>query len=997
MDAATAPESHVDRERLEARKRLDETIRPYVDKKTSYESSKESKSRPSESDLNADESETPDDEPALDDTQDLDVATILPASKSPQIAGATETFRFDELTPVSVFEDYLTDVQLMTYDEAFHRTSQITNVMLEYQAEWDRIDKECRDHEEAEKLKSMTAAEKEKALADEKQEEEDLILVSLEYTFREELKFSRKPWIEDFSAQFLEDNPDGQPTLDRLNKLRDASFFKGFKKRQRALQENRPEQLIDKPLPDPKQTKEERDLEARKRRHLTDSITFDDQLQADAYGFTYLASDLARGNQLFLPKVRVASLPKGLKAGSRPNRNATKGSMVESAENSEVPSGDEELPQKRARGKPRNFDVEQGASSAAESSRGTGSSKTYIGEDGKKRYVGSGKISGRPPVSTAGKGGAKVPKKSKLDQMSLAQQGERSDDNDDEEDQDGDADLDGDLSNGQVLLPGQEDELLASAADLATMVAIPAKKRGGGRPRNNKQLIQSEELPDASKSPRKPKGKGPLRSKKVDTFVLAGEDELEEAPENATFGKIKLGRKKRTREDDIAESADRNIDFNSKRVKIENRSIHLKIKPNGNGTTGLGERGDFGGIPMASIEPHVQSTQSSRPTTSSSKPTTTSKPTSRPGSPGISVPRVTAPGRASQPASRAISKPPTYTANLNGKRSYGLEYEAGTGGYIYDSYADDGVPASKHAKSATFQPGNFYGTLQQPHTNGDVQIGDNNIAAIPKVVKKRAPAKRKRAADGDEGLTTADGTNNNTDAEGGPNKKSKKSREKTAAEKESQSAAMKQKWADPNGKMRQGIDRRKRRDIRKGIEKTRTDAGGAPDPNVIYKSDEEGFEYAKWGETAPPPRPLGPPAGSTPTQTPDLPTPAEDGEFGNPIDNEPEDEFAVESPKHSSRPKTFSTDAATISTATGFGRQPQPSRRDNPFGGDGAADEDFDVEPPHRPAPLLAQKPKSAYEEFQTITSPGYHLEKRVSKPTFGYGGHNTSEEEEEY
>lgn len=1025
MDAEVAPNAHEERkerERLEAHRRLDESIRAYVDKKTSYENSKESKSRPSEPTPEADEPETPDDEPAVDDAQDLDDAVNLPASKSPQIAGATGSFKFDELTPVNVFEEYLSDVQSMTYEELHHRTSKVTSVMLEYQAAWDKVEKECRDHEEAEKLKSLTTAEKEKAIADEKQEEEDLMLVSLEYTYRDELKFSRKPWVEDFSTQFLEDNPDGQLILDRLNKLRDASFFKGFKKRQRALQENRPEQLIDKPLPDPKQTKEERDLEARKRRHLTDAITFDDQLQADAYGFTYLASDLARGNQLLLPKIRVASLPKNLKAGSRPNRNATKGSMVESAENSDVPSGEDELPQKRNRGKPKNFDADNGASSAAESSRGTGSSKTYIGEDGKKRYVGSGKISGRPPVSV-GKAG-KVPKKSKLDQVfSLPKQGGQSNDNEDEEEQDND----GDSSNGQVLPPGQEDEL-QNAAALVTHAASPVenRKRGGGRPRGNKQLVQLDELLDTSKSPRKPKSKGPLR-KKVDPLVLAEEDELEGAPINSTQGPAKLSRKKRARDDDIAEPADYNTEPNTKGVKNENKTNKLKMKQNVNGTIELGEQINADGeVPVDSIEPHIQSTQSSRPTTSSSKPTTTSKPTSRPVSRGVSVPRGTASGRGSRggsrPASPAISKPPTSTANINGKRFHDdVEVEAYPRG-LYDINVDDGGHASKKSKTATVEPGTFYGTLQQPPSypppsylptsypppsypppsyppppNGDLQTGGNNGAGLQKVAKKRAPAKRKRAIDGEEGLTTADGTNNNTDAEGGPNKKSKKSREKTAAEKESQSAAMKAKWADPKGKMRQGIDRRKRRDIRKGIEKARTDGGGPVDEHVIYKSDEEGFSYAKWGETTPPPPPPDQPADSTPTQTPDLPTPVADEEFDGPIRDEPEDEFAVESPKNSNKSKTFSTDATPISTAPGYGRQLKPSRGVNRFGGDGAADEDFDLEPPRRPPPLLAQKPRSAYEEFQTITSPGYHLEKRVSKPTFGYGGHNTSEEEEEY
>ena len=1018
-------------EEISARRLIDEKVRAYVDAKSKfvyYETAKEPKSKSSPALPNPSELEESAAEPATDETRDLDDVSLPSSSKELESAGK---YPFPEMTPLAVFEEYLGDAFNLDPIELYHRTSRVTESMISLQEEWTEIDKICRDHEDAMRLKSMTAAEKEKAIADEKQEEEDATLCFLEAKYSDELRLSRKPWIDGFSVQFLEENPDGQTTLDQLNKLRDSAFYKGFKKRQRALQDNRPEQLVDKPLPDPKQSKEERDLEARKRRHLTDRITFDDMMQADAYGFSYNASDLSRGNQIALPKLRIVSLPRAMKAGTRPPRGATKGSVVESGENSEAVS-EEELPQKRSRAKPRKLEEDaNGASSAAESSRGTGSNKTFVDGDGVRRYFGSGKVSGRP--ATTGKSSKSVPK-SKLHQMSLAasEQNDQPNGIENEDQSEGD----GELLDGQFLGSDQEDELHLAAESLVNQTSTTDKRKRGGRP---KKQIPSVPQNDVSEAAPKPKGKGG-RKKKVDSATQEAEQtELGDLPAKVANPKGKPGRKKRARDDDATADLENFDEPTLKKIKSE-----AAKKPT-NATRKTHDDNFDGEDPLASIEnPH--STQSSRPTTSSSKPTTTSKPTSR---------------AVSRAASRAALDHPAPAASVNGKRardgiddgSTGTGNIAGTS--TYNSGVDVGAPARKKAKTAiTTAKVKMNGHLTQIITNGGAPENGDEDVVIPKAAKKRASAKRKHE-DGAEGtsgaVNTANATNNNSGAEDGDpaSKKSKRSREKTEAEKKSQSDAMRKKWSDPQGKMRLGIERRKRREARKTLEKNR--AGNGPiNPNVVYKSDDEGFSYVYWGET--PPAPAPPPGFSVPAPQQGFQQIQQQGLQGQVNGNTAKDEnieegvlevdvgdagFAVETPGF--RPITFTTSAPNTTragrqpkpsrnteqyaedddedgefavespetariasssaiplTTTRSGRKSKPSRKVGQFGGDGAGDES-DVEEPHRPTSLQLHRSESAYDEFQKLTSPGHQgLGKRISKPLFQMNYGTTSEEDED-
>lgn len=390
------------------------------------------------------EASSADDAPPVDTAVDSD--SPIPTS-APSLQQVEESlvgkYPYHEFTPTENFEAYLTGAPEMSLNDLLHRTAVIQQVLQTYQNEWVDVDKQIYEWEEADKSKAKLLAEEQKAQADIDQAEDDARMMELSTEYKSYLSMSRREWNETFTKQYehqyeeMDEDEEAQAraTLVLLNRLRDPFYMKGFHRRQKAVQSQKwDDKLVEKPEAESKQTKEERDLDERKRKFLTDRITFDDMLRADAYGYTYNAMDLSRGDQR-LPNLRVVAKNKVVKRNGkeadldidleapRPKR-ARKGIVTESGDNSEAASATEEespLPEKR-RGRGQNLKLnEVNASltaSAEPAKRGAGKGD----DNGPQRRVNGQKSTGRTRNASGAPAKTRVraPAKSKLDQMSRA-------------------------------------------------------------------------------------------------------------------------------------------------------------------------------------------------------------------------------------------------------------------------------------------------------------------------------------------------------------------------------------------------------------------------------------------------------------------------------------------------------------------------------------------------------------------------------------------------
>lgn len=564
-------------EEPDERTKLALTVRPYLDRDNEfeyYDHVRGAKGKAVASQRASEEPESEDPKVSEDLQEPEDVSSKDKPKDTKNAKPSKERFPFPKFTPIENFENYFTDCMDMPYEELYHRTSVVTQTLLEYQREWDAIDKEIYDHEMFMKSEAMKTADLAKVVQAEKQAEEDVQLVVLQEEYEKEIILSRRVF-EDWAENFATENPDKLEVLELLKKLRDTTFMKAFQKRQKAKksQEVPVKSLIDKHIPEIKKTKDEIELEKRKRKRLLDAITFDDMNQADAYAFTWTASDLNRGRQP-LPNHRVVPRPRGLTFGRRTTtRTRNKPAAYETEEQSETPTSDEEkpLPAKRSRAPPKKLfdDMAPVLKPRAAPFSGNGTPPPV-------RTFPSGKRVGRPPT------------KSKLQESFRAPSQTPTFAN-------------GESSNARELAPKEEAALHDAAESLVnqTVSGAPAVKRKhpGGRPKKvvaetSNIATPAEPAEDVVPPPPKPKGKGgrPRKHPRPEPVAPQSEDEAEiEQPP-----KKKRGRR-RVKKEPVAHDAP---------IELGEQNGVLESTEQGDGTA-------------------PTSADSSRPTTSSSNATQT--------------------------------------------------------------------------------------------------------------------------------------------------------------------------------------------------------------------------------------------------------------------------------------------------------------------------------------------------------------------------------------
>lgn len=297
---------------------------------------------------------------------------------------------FPKFTPFDDFGDYLVNAEDISYEELYDRASHVASVLVDYQKEWDNIDKEIYRHESLLKAQAKKAAEIAKAAEEEKSKVEDQIYLEIAQDYRDQLKFSRVDW-EQYLDSFGNDAK-SVDTVERLRSLRLPNFLSSVHKRQKG-REQEPNKLVDRPLMAERITKEELAMDKRKRGRLIDQITFEDMKQADVYGFNYSSQPHHVGNQP-QPTLNGKSKTKGDvsdEGRSRSQRNKAQ-KNYDPDKSASPETENEELPAKRAR-KPRmNLDM------ALESQhRGRNASR---GGTPAVRTFPSGKRVGRPPTKS---------------------------------------------------------------------------------------------------------------------------------------------------------------------------------------------------------------------------------------------------------------------------------------------------------------------------------------------------------------------------------------------------------------------------------------------------------------------------------------------------------------------------------------------------------------------------------------------------------------------
>ncbi|RDL32939.1 uncharacterized protein BP5553_08378 [Venustampulla echinocandica] len=315
------------------------------------------------------------------------------ASSSEEKSEAPNRFPFPKFTPIEDFEQFLAAPEDMPYEVLYLRTDGVASVMADYQKEWDVIGKEIYAHESYVKAQAKDLAEQAKELEEEKAKVEDQKYLQIAEDFKAQLRLSRSDW-DKFLEAFEKDHPKETDLLERLRSLRLPNFLAGVNKRQKA-REPEPIKLADRPLTAERVTKEELNMDKRKRGRLIDPITFDDMKHADAYGFNYSSQPHHVGNQpqpTFKGDVKTRGEAED-EGRSRSRRN--KAQKNYDADKSVTPETEsDELPPKRIR-KPRinpdvPVEVQPRPKTAPPSRSATPAVRTFP----------SGKRIGRPPTKS---------------------------------------------------------------------------------------------------------------------------------------------------------------------------------------------------------------------------------------------------------------------------------------------------------------------------------------------------------------------------------------------------------------------------------------------------------------------------------------------------------------------------------------------------------------------------------------------------------------------
>jgi hypothetical protein len=432
-----------------------------------------------------------------------------------QIAGDAEdkpekvVFKFKKFTPITAFEDFLKDAENMSYEELYHRTSVISDVLMQYQNEYDDVGRKLNNYESRKAFEKQIADEKKKAKEDQKKIDEkeailaeDRLLIMLQDKYDAQLKLRGDKWVA-FLEKFEASNGDKQH-LDRLKKLHEGAFAAALAKRQRAAEKEAIPKvtLVRGDLP----PLSKRDLEShwKKRKIIQDRVAFDEKKQADVYVQKY--NSKMSGNQNLIDRNAVDAADDELNENGRPKRSTTKRAFYDTEQSETPPDTEpENLPAKRSRTK-RIFD--DGIASP-------GRPQTlFESRDGTPaRVFPSGKRVGRPPGSKTKNPNSKATQ-SKLNTVQVASPSES-------EAEDGEAQNNQVESRAQELEPAQEEQLHAAATSLVeqTVEANAAaggpvkKKHAGGRPK--KKVAVEEPVAGPSNAPveevpivPKPKNKG---------------------------------------------------------------------------------------------------------------------------------------------------------------------------------------------------------------------------------------------------------------------------------------------------------------------------------------------------------------------------------------------------------------------------------------------------------------------------------------------------------
>jgi hypothetical protein len=449
--------------------------------------------------------------------------------KGTGIKPKTGGFAFPKFTDISVFEEYLGNPEPLKYEELYHRTDKMTSVLVDYQEEFDRINKEIAQWENPIKAQKLEEEQQEKEAKESRQKEEDEKMLDLAEKYEKELQFTRRNDWQDFINKYAADHPnDNGYIIGLLKNLRSKSTLIDIKKRQKARKGKHTnadgEEFIPIPQPVPsKKTKEDIEVEKRKRGRIMDPVIFEDMKQAAVAGFAHSKLDKHYGKQD--PPDRYGYGKENDDENGRPKRNKMKRNYETDPSVSDESGGEEaaaDLPPKRRRTQRKDDDF----SSVGGIHTGPGTR-----EGSPTRRFASGKRVGRPPGAPS-----KEKAKSKL---SLVQAQSASISEESPEMQNGISQQNGDVDQGQKkarrgtgsqapeLGPVEEAQLHDAVESLVNQTngeqpapAPPVKKNRGGRPPKARPdpalMIKNEDGEEVvrvkNKGGRPPKG-GPGKKK----------------------------------------------------------------------------------------------------------------------------------------------------------------------------------------------------------------------------------------------------------------------------------------------------------------------------------------------------------------------------------------------------------------------------------------------------------------------------------------------------
>ncbi|CZR55496.1 uncharacterized protein PAC_05384 [Phialocephala subalpina] len=351
------------------------------------------------------EAGTPEDEPLLQ----------LQSAKAPPS-------KFPRLTPLLNFEAYLAGAESMCYDELYHRTAVISDVLCTWQNEFKILDQKIKDFAGS-KESNKKKEEEERARAQEEKDVELWRIYNLYYAPLQALmdasglagskiKPAKRDW-KSKAEELLRNHPKEPPsvvedltslfvgkTLDQMIERRD-----GPKQKKGAAAQVK-DQLDLMNVPDPKLNAADRAVYTKqKKRKFEDPVIFEMRKMADVYGVPFKNGKVELHDRNAVDGNQTAEDENG-----RPKRNRAKPTVYETDQSEPRGDSSEELPAKRRRVQTY---AEDGNINASPSRART----VTEGRDESPgpRTFASGKRIGRPPGS---KTKAK-PAKSKLQQSHL--------------------------------------------------------------------------------------------------------------------------------------------------------------------------------------------------------------------------------------------------------------------------------------------------------------------------------------------------------------------------------------------------------------------------------------------------------------------------------------------------------------------------------------------------------------------------------------------------